>query len=570
MATTPTVFKPSALADAAPQGAGGAPVDLTKLVLLSALLILLVWAVYYPCLRFPFISYDDPMYVAQNAVVKHGLAPEGLQYAFTSLRGFWQPVLWLFYMAVAQFLGTGPAGFHFANVSLHAANAVMLLLIAWRVSNGLPMSFMLAALWAVHPSNVESVAWVSEAKGLLAAFFALACTLVYLRHSRQPSTKTYAALIVTFTLGVLAKPSIVCLPLLFLAWDVLSPGGGFRIDRKHLLKPLAQKAPLLVISAAVCAMDYAAEKTFGAVKTGVSVVARLSNATVAAAHYLGQTMYPTNLAVFYPAPAHVNVLKTALAGTLVAAILVCFGLRGKPAVLMIAGFFLLLLPQLGLIQIGNHARADRYLYLPLIFSLAMVLSLFAPMLAPRHPSPALGLACAALLLSLGLSARSNVLCWRSDKALFTHALQATSADNVVAQITLGLLALNRGQYDEAITRLSRAARLAPASLVAHYDLALAYTGAGQQEAAETEYKAALKLNPRDTATLVGYAELLSGKGRAFAGRARGLAWRAIRGNYRSARAYDALAHSYFEAGDTNKAFAVWHLASRLNNVHHDE
>ncbi len=471
--------------------------------LAAATIVAATSAVYRGVGAYPFV-FDDVGFILQNPPVVRGLSVEGARWALTGVHGAnWQPLTWLIYMANVSAFGLRAGAHHWVNVAGHALAGVLLLLALRRLTGALWPSAFVAALFAVHPLHVESVAWVSEVKDPVSAvFWFLACG-AWARYAARPGPGRYAVVAALFALGLLTKPIVVTLPavLLLLDWWPLGRLGPAGRGGRSLGALALEKVPLLALAAAASAIVVAAQHGVGAVASLqiYTPAARAVNALVSCAAYLGDTLWPSGLAVFYPHPLggwKAAQLLGALA-LLSAVTAVGVALRRRcPALLAGWGWFLLTLaPVIGLVQAGGQARADRYMYLPLV-GLGLAAATCAPRLVRglRHGGPALALAALAALAALGGSAARQTAHWRSGEALWLRAL-AVTRDNWLAHMNYGVELFWQGRDAEALRHFEAAVRLNPAGADARFNLALALTKAGRDPEAIAHFRAALLHNP---------------------------------------------------------------------------
>jgi tetratricopeptide (TPR) repeat protein len=511
----------------------------TRRPLLGGLaLAALVLAVYLPVTGFDFVSYDDVLYVTDNPAVLPGLTRAGAVWAF-QVHGpsMWVPLTWLSHMATVSLAGVGHPGAHHAvNLALHAAGVLMLYAFLLAEGQALLAAGLAAALWAVHPLHVESVAWVTERKDVLAGACWMLTLLAYRRYALRPGAGRYAAVLGALALALMAKPVAVTLPLVLLlldAWPLgrlRGPGGAWqRADRPAIspARAVAEKLPMLALAAYASWMTVRCQESFGAVGSleRFPLSLRAGNAVVSYASYLRTLLWPADLAVLHPYPARVPApaLALALLVLLAATALVLRGARRRPAPLVGWLWFLgVLVPMSGLVQTGLPvAMADRFAYLPavgLYVGAAVALDGWAS--ASRRRAGA-ALLCAAALLALAATARRQVMVWRDSETLFRHALAADREDAGLGELFrrpvapdapgrwllhlhLGKALVEAGRVAEGIAELRQAAALDPADALAHYHLGGAYRRLGRPELAAAEYRAALG---RDAASFPSLTEL---------------------------------------------------------------
>jgi protein O-mannosyl-transferase len=476
----------------------------------AALFVLLavpVCAVFGRAVAFPFVNFDDNTYVYDNPFVAQGLSLEALGWALTTTRGgIWHPLTWLSHLLDVELFGLRPWGHHLVSVLLHALNAGLLFVVLRRLTGARWRSWLVAALFALHPLRVQSVAWVSERKDLLSALLGLTALLLYLRYARRPSRGGYLALAAVFALGLAAKPMLVTLPLLLLLLDWW-PLGRFSFRASAAGRGpgpaalLREKAALLAIAVLFGIVSIHAQRSVGALMDldAYPLAGRVANALVATAGYLGKLLFPANLAVFYPLrpggavwPAAAGALA-ALAGiTAVAA----REARRRPYLL--AGwlwYLATLLPVSGLIQVGHQAMADRYTYLPLIgLQLAAVWALAE--ISRRRPRlrAALVVAAAAVLPALAAASWREVGHWRDSEHLMRRAL-AVTRDNFTAHNNLATALMTQARYDEAVPHLEAALRIRPDHFNAHLNLGQILLMRGRAREAAALFAEAARLDP---------------------------------------------------------------------------
>ena len=449
------------------------------------LLLIATFALYYPVHDHPFIHYDDSDYVTENPQVQWGIRPATVVWAFTTYTACnWHPLTWLSHALDYQLFGLDPAGHHDVNVLLHAVNAVLLFWVLLRATGYAGRSFMVAALFALHPLNVESVAWVAERKNVLSMLFFLLALGAYRWYTQRPRVWRYAVVSALFALGLMAKPQIITLPFVLLLWDYwplerlsfrspllalrqneLSDISGehrtAKTDERPLLWLVLEKLPFLLIAAANALITLRAQQNS---RNWFPRSARVGNAVLSYALYLKKAFWPTKLALLYPHPGtSLSWARVGLAGLLLAAITVLVLLGHKRRYLPVGWFWFLgtLVPMLGIVQVGVQAMADRYAYLPFIGVFLMICWGAADWAQPRSlPRLMLPAASALCLLSLAIVARQQIDHWQSDIAIWTHTLQVTE-NNWVAESQLGGALAVSGQVAEGVRHYNNALAMNP-------------------------------------------------------------------------------------------------------------
>jgi tetratricopeptide (TPR) repeat protein len=471
----------------------------------AAGLFVVTFAAFAPSLGCGFINFDDPFYVTKNAHVDGGLTPEGVRWAFTATRPFyWHPLTWLSLELDASLWPKAdgkpnPFGFHLTNVLLHAANAVLLFFALHSLTGAFWRSAAAALLFAVHPLRVESVAWVTERKDVLSAFFGLLALWAYAAYARRPSLVRYLGVAVAFALSLMAKPMLVTLPFLLLVLDWWPLG---RWSRARAVTVAAEKIPLLALVAGSVALTFQTNVVMPGLEH-VSPAGRAGNAVIGYAFYLAKTVWPAGLAVFYPHPLDASVRNAHLpAGQLVAsavllAAVTCATLAmWRRAPYLPAGwawFVGTLVPVSGLaVQAGSQAYADRFTYFPQIGLLVAGCWGLADLAGKRSREALVAAAAAAVLLAVLTQTRLAV--WRDPVDLWRNAL-AVTGDNHVALMNLGQLLEERGKDGEAARCYRKTLELDPDCFDAHVNLAMVFLRAGQVDEATKENETALRLDP---------------------------------------------------------------------------
>jgi Flp pilus assembly protein TadD len=459
------------------------------------LLAALVLVVFLPALRNGFV-WDDQQYVLENPHVTGGLTAGNLRWALTSfLAGNWHPLTWASHMLDVRLFGLAAWGHHLTNVLLHLANTLLLYLLLRGLTGAAGRSLLVAALFAVHPLHVESVAWVAERKDVLSTLLGLLALGAYLRYARRPSPGRYGAVVALFAAGLTAKPMLVTLPFLLLLLDAWPLG---RLGRASWRGPLLEKLPLLALSAASSVVTFRAQVSAGAYSP-YTLPARLTNAVVAYGRYLGKTFAPVGLSAYYPHAEEtlpLGLTAGTLLGLCLATALVVLVRHRRPW--LAVGWFWFagtLVPVIGLVQVGQQAIADRYTYVPLIgVFIAAAWSLGEA--AARRPAwrPALVAVPALAVAALSVASIVQLRTWRDSVALYTRAIEVTPG-NWLAHFNLGVHYQEQGREEEAAAHYRAALETKP-----YYEKALNNLGTiaaeqGRSTEAVTWYRAALEAKP---------------------------------------------------------------------------
>ena len=453
------------------------------------LLVAVTLAVYWPVMRYDFINYDDPDYFTANTHVQTGLTLPNMVWAFSTRRTTnWHPLTWLSLMLDAELFGKGPVGPHFTNLLLHAANTVLLFLLLRRLTAANWRSALVAALFALHPLHVESVAWISERKDVLSTFLGLLTLLFYAGYAQGVTVDTcrvtrtesilsrvtchvsrfYWLALLFFVLGLMSKPMLVTLPLVMLLLDWWPLGRMSRVEGRgsRVRSLVLEKIPFFLLSAISCVVTFIAQQKGGSVISlvKISFAGRIENTFVSYARYLGKTFWPSHLAVLYPHPIHWG------AGLIVFSLVLVIGFsvaavwfgRQHPYVPM--GWFWFvgtLVPVIGLVQVGIQSMADRYTYLPLIGVFMVVVWGFDEARVKWRLPETLVLFLAGMFLLAGAWAtRSQLSYWRDSETLFRHTLAVTE-NNYLAYNNLGTCLSEKGQLAEARDCFQKSLRIKP-------------------------------------------------------------------------------------------------------------
>ena len=477
----------------------------------------ITFAVFGQTLRHEFVNYDDGLHVYDNSAVKSGLTLKSILWAFKfSQTDYWHPLDFLSHMLDCQLYGLAPAGHHLTNVLLHATAAIFLFLVLRQMTGALWRSAFVAAVFAIHPLRVESVAWVSERKDMLQGVFCLLTIGAYMRYVRHSWSLTrYLAVVLLFTLGLMSKPTLMTLPFVLLLLDywplkrfvpLAAPGdaggtksAGWRSYRPVLSRMIVEKLPLFMLSAAACAQAAIGNSPTFEINKNLPGILRISNAAVSYVAYIWQMVCPVKLAVMYPFPVEGLPFWEVMGAVslLVFISTVLFLLRQSHPCLLVGWLWYLgmLVPMIGLIQAGAQARADRYTYLPQIGLYLMLTWAAADLCAGwRHRRVVLGGLAAVILAALMFCARAQTACWRNSESLWTHTLACTT-DNLVAHNNFGDALFNKGQVDEAITHYQKALQIKPDYADAHNNLGNALLQKGRVDEAITHYQKALQITP---------------------------------------------------------------------------
>ena len=521
--------------------------------LISLFLIIVTLAAYWEVKNHEFINFDDGVYINENFHVKSGLTIKGVVWAFTTTHASnWHPLTWLSHMLDCQLYGLNPGHHHLTNLLLHIANTLMLFLLLKKMTRTLWESSFVAAMFALHPLHVESVAWVAERKDVLSTFFWILTIWVYVYYAKRPNLNRYLLVILSFTLGLMSKPMLVTLPFVLLLLDYwplcrmqlgqsdcdsksqITQSMNAGKNQSHVLRLVLEKVPLFALTAASSFLTFFAQHQGGAVRSLelFPIETRAANALVSYTNYIGKMIFPYRLALFYPYPQVLPIWQVMGAGLFLVciSILVIHSAKKHPYLLVGWLWYLgTLVPVIGLVQVGSQAMADRYTYIPLIGLFIMMARGIPNILAGWcYRRTILAISSAILFSSFIIITRGQVQHWSNSITLFEHTLHVT-ANNYMAHNQLGLAlscqgklqeALNifsiaqqlkpnhpdaynnlgvvlvqQGKIQEAIEHYSKAVRIKPNFSVAHFSLGLTYLLIGDSSSALEEYKILMTINP---------------------------------------------------------------------------
>jgi protein O-mannosyl-transferase len=469
---------------------------------LCLLLVAVTLAVYWPVMSCDFVNYDDPDYFSSNTHVQAGLTSDNVVWAFcTGHAGNWHPLTWLSLMLDRELSGPGPAGPHATNLLFHLANTVLLFLLLRCLTAATWRSAVVAALFALHPLHVESVAWISERKDVLSTFFGLLALLFYTRYAqRVTSSRRYVSLfyglaLLFFALGLMSKPMLVTLPFLMLLLD------WWPLRREASVRSLAaEKIPFFVLSAISCVVTFMVQQKGGAVTalTRISLSQRLDNAFVSYARYLGKVFWPNPLANLYPYPGHWAAGLVVFSMVLVVGLSALAVLFARKFPFGFTGWFWFvgtLVPVIGLVQVGIQSMADRYTYLPLI-GLFLVL-VWGAGEACRHgtiPKSAAIFLAAVAIAACAWQTRDQIKYWQNGETLFRHAVAVTK-NNYLAYNNLGAWLSKKGQLAEAMDCFHKSLQINPNDSDVFYNLGNVFAKLGDWDQAIDNYHHALQVTP---------------------------------------------------------------------------
>ncbi len=477
---------------------------------ISGLLVLAAFAIYLPIIFLGFVNYDDPLYVTDNSLVRRGLTWDGINWGFThSYSANWHPITWLSHMLDVQAYGLAPLGHHVTNVLFHAANTVLLFLWLRTLTGACGRSAVVAALFALHPLHVESVAWIAERKDLLSAFFGILTLWAYSRYARESKKSFYWIAVFLFALGLMSKPMLVTWPFVMLLLDFWPLGRGAVSARSNAvttrswlrrwLTLVVEKIPFFLMTLIASFVTFSTQKAEHAVVSlqTVSLEQRFINIPVAYIRYLGKTFWPVDLSVLYPLTTFSWLAAgAALVGLLAITLLALQQAKARPYLITGWLWFLgTLVPVIGLVQVGNQSLADRYTYLPSIGLFIMLVWLVADIAEGSAVRRGLVIfVTVAALAACALVTGRQLLYWQNSETLFRRTL-ATTTNNSVAWVNLGSALGAYREHREALACYQRAVKITPNYAEAWFDIGCALGELNRVDEAIAAYKIALNLNP---------------------------------------------------------------------------
>lgn len=476
--------------------------------LVCVLVCLVTFITYFGVTKLDFVAFDDPLYVTNNQHVMQGLTMDGMTWAFQSIRYFYHPVTWLSLMLDAQAWGSRPGGFHLTNLLIHTINVALLFLLIRELFGSLSRAALVALLFGIHPCNVETIAWVAERKGLLAGFFCISTLHVYYKFCRHPTIWRYVLVFIMFLMGLMCKPSLITLPIALFLIDFWlyrqrDRRGGYS-NLEQVTKSLLNKLPLMFASGLFCLLNYVAELNAHSVVPfeHYSLTNRLGNALISIPKYLCMTIVPGRLWIPYVEETATNDMQFVV-GSIIVLISSAALLRNTNLTLrhiVVGGwlwFIILILPVLGIVKVGHHTMADRYLYIPAIGSflaLGFLLHMCTSSCNRQLLRPSV-LGASAVFICLSALTIRQVSYWRNTSTLFKHTLDC-SPDNYIAHLVLARYAENRSEDSVAEYHFRSAVCQALKSPRAHLETADYYLRKRKPIAAFEVMRDAVRAFPR--------------------------------------------------------------------------
>jgi Tfp pilus assembly protein PilF len=483
-------------------------------------LTVVILAVFWQVNQYDFINFDDNVYVTQNSHIHSGLTPEGVRWAFsTQYLGLWNPLVWLSFMFDYQIYGLNAGGYHLTNRVLHLLSTLLLFWLFNRMTGAVWKSAFVAAIFAFHPLHVESVAWISERKDVLSAFFWMLTLCLYVYYTEKPVIIRYLLVLFSFVCALMSKPMVVTLPVIMIILDYW-PLERFQSKKgKLILWQLKEKIPFFILSAALVIITlHSPQNTalrtlyniFGQPKE-FPLFSRIANALVSYVTYLEKTFWPHDMAIFYPFPSQIPVWQVIGASLLILIITTAVIVMIKRLPYLFVGWMwyaITIAPVIGIIQISAYAMADHYHYLPSV-GIAVMLAWGIPSLIKSEDMRRKILFPAGIIFLTIMAFLSWKQCghWKNSITLFSHALQVTK-DNYLAHNNLGLALFAEGKSMEAIDHYNKAIRITPDCAGFYSNRGLAYAKLGQHKRAIEDYNKAVCITPD-------YADAYNNRGIAY-------------------------------------------------------
>jgi len=486
-----------------------------RFFLISICLIAAIVAVYWPVYKYDFVKYDDDFYVSNNAHIRSGLDWQSIRWAFSTV-GYahnWHPVTWFSHIVDYQLFRDWAGGHHLVNVFFHILNTLLLFHILKRMTAALWPSAFVAAAFALHPLHVESVAWIAERKDVLSTFFMLLTIWAYIRYVEKPKLKWYLTAFILFALGLMSKPMLVTLPFVLLLLDY------WPLERKISLRLLVEKIPFFICSIASSAVTFSIQQRSGAaiaIET-INLTTRINNTIVSYIGYIIKMIWPSRLAVLYPHPgaslSSMQIIICALLLVLISIGFLYFGRRYKFLTVGWLWYLGMLVPVIGLVQVGTQAMADRYTYMTLT-GLFIIIAWSAKELIGKWQYRNFSLAFLAItaLAALALTSRQQIKYWKNTFILFEHTLQVTGRNPLILESYADCF-FDIKKYDRAIEEFTKLLKIKPGAAKARCNLGCALMWTGKPEEAIEQFKLTIKYEPDFALAYNNLAATLRAQGR---------------------------------------------------------
>ncbi len=468
------------------------------------ILAAVTFAVYLRVISNGFVNYDDNKYITENPYTQSGLNLNSIKWAFEGKLDYWNPLTLLSHTLDCQLFGLNPAGHHMVNLLFHIINVLLLFGTLRMMTGAVWQSAFVAVIFAIHPLNVESVAWISERKNVLSTMFWLLTICSYWKYSKALNIKWYLLTLLFFVMGLMSKPMVVTLPFILLLLDY------WPIQRLKSLsewktegKLLVEKIPFFVLSAILCVITFLRQKAVGTVATidEVPFSIRLTNAVVSYGKYITKEIWPTKLAVLYPLLNEIVIWEIIVSAAGLVAISIFIIKYGRKSKYLLVGWLWYLgtlVPMIGIIQVGKQAMADRYVYVPMI-GLFIIIGWGICELTEQwvHRKIILKISAGGVIGALSILTFIQVGYWKNSITLFEHTLAAAARDSHLIHYYLGAAYIDNGEYEKAKSELDNAIRIKPDYADAYNSLGIYYYKVGHYEEAIAACNQAIRMNPND-------------------------------------------------------------------------
>lgn len=527
------------------------------------LIALLTLLVFLSATHNAFINYDDNVYVTKNSVVQNGITAHGIRWAFDGWHASnWHPLTWLSHMADCDLFRLNPAGHHLTSILFHAINAALLFTLILRLTSALWPSALIAALFAWHPLHVESVAWVAERKDVLSTFFALLALLAYVKFAKENHRKDFWLTFLFLALGLLSKSMLVTLPAVMLLLD------GWPLQRFNNSTPgqlLCEKIPFFALSAAACIITFFAQKDTAVISLAkVSLSLRVENAVVAYVAYLVKAFWPAHLCIFYPLPKEISVAAITIAVVVLVLISAAAWICRKEKPYLLVGWLWylgMLVPVIGLVQVGDQAMADRYTYLPIIGIFIAIVFLMNDLVHRfQFLKMPFGLVAIFILAACVILTQRQLSYWRNSEILFRHALQVKQSD--LAYLNLGSALQEQNRMPAALEAYQQALQLNRYRPEVYNNVAIVLAGQGKASEALPYCEDAVRIAPNSALSHCTYGNVLVQLDRFDA--ATNEFFSAIRLDSSYAMPHFQLGRIFLRQGRSREALAQLHEALRID------
>lgn len=478
---------------------------------ISILLFSMILIVYWQCNDFLFLSYDDPGYVSENIRIQQGVTIENLKWAFSTIYfSNWHPLTWISHMLDAQMYGNDPGKHHFINVLLHGINTILLFTFLRKATSKFLPSVLVAALFATHPIHIQSVAWISERKDLLCGLFFFLTITSWHNFGKSGKQSSYLLAILFYMLGLMAKPMVVTLPFVLLLIDFWPLNRMALCTRKsncdtpeqghkNCLFLVYEKIPFFILSILSSIVTFYAQKTDGAMAnlSDLGLVARLENSIVSYVLYLGKLLIPSNFSIIYPHPKSFSLQVVIFSALIISSIsmLAIRQIKSKPYIIIGWTWFLgMMIPVIGIVQVGMQAMADRYAYLPFIGLYIIIAFSLYDLLPNKGKRMAYSIISLTTILALSAITYKELFHWKNGVRLFSRAVAITE-NNYLAHNNLGYELVQQYRFEEAETEFKKALQIKPDFEIAHVNLGLRLVEEGKIEEGIEHYRTAIKIRP---------------------------------------------------------------------------